>query len=50
MSSIFELQTQIEIAFNLNLIHQENFEKVYEQTREVERMLSVFISKIEINS
>ncbi|SFU64670.1 four helix bundle protein [Pustulibacterium marinum] len=46
LSSIFELQTQIEIAFNLNFIPKEIFIEIYEKTRELERMLVSFINKI----
>lgn len=46
MASLFELQTQIEIAFNLKFIKKDIFYDFYEKTREVERMLSSFIRKI----
>ncbi len=48
LSSLFELQTQIEIAYNLKFLKEENFNKLYENTREVERMLTSFIKKIKI--
>lgn len=46
LSSLFELQTQIEIAHNLQFIEKTIFEKLYEQSREIERMLTSFIKKI----
>ena len=44
--SLFELQTQIEIAFNLKYITEENFKKLYEESRELERMISSLVRKI----
>jgi len=44
--SLFELQTQIEISFNLGFIQKESFNKIYAMSREIERMLSSLISKI----
>ena len=46
LSSLFELQTQIEVAYNLKFLKEENFNKLYENTREIERMLTSFIRKI----
>ena len=46
LGSLFEFQTQIEIAHNLEYISTENFNIIYEDSREVERMLSSFISKV----
>ncbi len=46
VSSLFELQTQIEIGKNLNFISENNFNSIYEDTRELERMLSGFIRTI----
>ncbi|WP_199915413.1 MULTISPECIES: four helix bundle protein [Aquimarina] len=46
MSSLFELQTQLEIGKNLNFISENNFIAIYEDTRELERMLSSFIKTI----
>ena len=46
MSSLFELQTQIEIAYNLEYIKKDEFEKLYEMSREIERMLSSFIRSL----
>ena len=46
MGSLFELQTQTEIAVNLEYLQQSDFEKLYESSREIERMLSSLIRKI----
>ena len=46
LSSLFELQTQIEIAFNLKFLEESNFITLYDKTREIERMLTSFIRKI----
>ncbi len=46
LSSLFELQTQLEIAYNLKFLKENNFNKLYENTREIERMLTSFIRKI----
>ena len=46
LSSLFELQTQLEIAYNLEYLNQTSFENLYKSTGEIERMLSSFIRKI----
>lgn len=46
MGSLFEFQTQIEIAFNLGYITEMEFNIIYEDSREVERMLSSFLLKV----
>lgn len=46
MASLFELQTQLEISFNLEYISKERFDKLYELSREIERMLSSLIRKL----
>jgi four helix bundle protein len=46
LGSLYEFQTQIEIAFNLNYITKENFNQLYEDSRELERMLTAFINKV----
>ena len=46
LSSLFELQTQLEIAHNLQFLEKDNFNKLYENSREIERMLTSFIRKI----
>jgi four helix bundle protein len=44
IASLFE--TQIEIAYNLKYIDQTQFNKLYEDSREIERMISAFSRKI----
>lgn len=46
MGSLFEIQTQIEISFNLKFIDEENFKQIFENSREIERMISSFQSKL----
>jgi len=46
LGSLFEFQTQIEIAYNLKYISEEKFNTLYEDSRELERMLSSFINKV----
>jgi len=46
IGSLYELQTQLEICLNLGYISKDTFEKVYEQSREIERMLSSLIKKV----
>lgn len=46
MGSLFEFQTQIEIAYNLGYVSEPDFKAIYENSREVERMLSAFMKKI----
>tara|TARA_R110000868_G_C10475894_1_gene728773 strand:- start:133 stop:489 length:357 start_codon:yes stop_codon:yes gene_type:complete len=46
IASLFEMQTQIEIAYNLKYIDQTQFNKIYEDSREIERMISAFTRKI----
>ncbi len=46
ISSLFEMQTQLEISFNLKYINENQFNKINGESREIERMLSVFIRKI----
>ena len=43
MGSLCELQTQLEIAKNLNYLDSDVFESYYQLTREIERMLRSFI-------
>ena len=44
--SLYELQTQIEIAFNLHYIKKDAFDRMNEAGREIERMVSSLITKI----
>jgi four helix bundle protein len=46
IASLFEMQTQIEIAYNLKYINEIQFNKIFEESREVERMMGSFIRKI----
>jgi four helix bundle protein len=45
--SLYELQTQAEIALNLRYLKKSDFDKLYESSREIERMLSSLIRKLE---
>jgi four helix bundle protein len=45
--SLYELQTQAEIALNLRYLEKSDFDKLYESSREIERMLSSLIRKLE---
>ena len=44
--SLFELQTQLEIAYNLGFLTEKSFSVLFEMSREIERMLSSLIKKI----
>ncbi|KQB39304.1 four helix bundle protein [Flavobacterium aquidurense] len=46
MGSIFEMQTQLEIAKNIIYIKEEEFNNLYEDSREIERMLASLIRKL----
>jgi four helix bundle protein len=46
LSSLFEMQTQIEIAKNIDYLNENNFKILYEDSRELERMLVSFINNI----
>jgi len=46
LGSLYELQTQLEIAANLGYLKKEEFDALYESTREVERMLSVLMRRL----
>lgn len=46
VASLFELQTQLEISSNLEYISKESFDRLYEESREIERMLSSLIRKL----
>ena len=46
MGSIFEIQTQLEISKNLSFLPEDGFTELFEYSRELERMLSSLISKI----
>ena len=44
--SLYELQTQLEISRNLDFLPKESFDKSFEGSREIERMLSSLIRKV----
>jgi four helix bundle protein len=46
MGSLFEIQTQLEISKNLNFFDEETYSLLYEDSREIERMLSSLIDKL----
>ena len=47
IGSLYECQTQIQIALNLNYIKQADFDELFEKTRELERMLSSLRNKLD---
>lgn len=46
IGSLFEFQTQIEIAKNINYLNENEFKKLYEETRELEAMIVSFSKKL----
>lgn len=50
ISSLFELQTQIEISKNIEYLDDIQFNKIFEDTRELERMIVSFTNKIKENN
>jgi|TARA_R100001015_G_C4487885_1_gene66337 four helix bundle protein len=42
MGSLFELQTELEVSFNLGFLDEDLFKELYSSTREIERMMSSF--------
>ncbi|KFF16129.1 four helix bundle protein [Flavobacterium hydatis] len=46
IGSLFEMQTQLEIAKNISYLNEDEFNNLYEDSREVERMLVSFINKL----
>ncbi|WP_394773966.1 four helix bundle protein [Flavobacterium sp.] len=46
LGSLFEMQTQLEIAKNITYLNEQEFNNLYEDSREVERMLVSFIKKL----
>jgi len=46
MGSLYELQTQLEISMNLGYLTKDEFDKLNELSREIERMLSSLIRKL----
>lgn len=45
--SLYEVQTQIEIAVNLRYIPRTDFETIFEKSEEIVKMFGALISKIE---
>ncbi len=48
--SLYELQTQLEIAVNLSYLDKDDFEQIYKSSIEVEKMLSSLIRKLSMRS
>ncbi len=46
IASLYELQTQLEICLNLKYIEDKIFNSTFDQSREIERMLSSLIAKL----
>ncbi|MDX2109685.1 MAG: four helix bundle protein [Verrucomicrobiota bacterium] len=46
IASLFELQTQLEIAMNLEYLERDSFTRLFEDSREIERMLSSLVAKL----
>jgi four helix bundle protein len=46
LGSLFELQTQLEIAYNIQYIGEDIFKNLHQDTRELEIMLVSFTNKI----
>ncbi|NLY00513.1 MAG: four helix bundle protein [Rhodopirellula sp.] len=44
--SLYELQTQVEIALNLGYMESKIYDTLHEQTREIERMMSSLIQSL----
>lgn len=47
MGSLFEVQTQLQIARNLEFIDKNNGDNLFESSREIERMMSSFIRSLD---
>ncbi len=47
--ALYELQTQLEICLNLKYLSKDIFEEIYEQSREIERMLGSLMRKLGTN-
>jgi len=46
LGSLFEFQTQIEIALNQEYLNKQIFDLIYEDSRDIERMLTNLIRKL----
>jgi len=49
ISSLFELQTQLEISLNLGFIEKNKFTTLFDSSREIERMLSGLIRSLKLS-
>jgi four helix bundle protein len=49
LGALYELQTQMVISLNLKFLEREDFDGLFESSREIERMLSSLISKVKPN-
>lgn len=48
MGSLFELQTQLQIALQLRYIRLDRFKLLYKESREIERMLKSLIERVNL--
>jgi len=46
IASLFEMQTQLEIAYNIEYLNGQDFKNLYDDTRELEIMIISFSNKI----
>lgn len=46
LGSLFETQTQLEVAHNLGYVNPKAYDSLYEETREVERILTALIRSL----
>ncbi len=44
--SLYEMQTQLEIAFSLDYLEKSQFDSLFDLSREIERMLNSLINKL----
>ncbi len=49
MGSIFEIQTQLQIAVNLQYVNAGCFTEMFDESREIERMLSSLLNRLNKN-
>jgi four helix bundle protein len=45
-ASLYEMQTQLEISLNLQYLKKNDFDRLYESSREIERMLSSLTKRL----
>ncbi len=48
MGSLFEIQTQLQIALNFEFLDKSEFGSSFDRSREIERMLSALICKLNV--